>query len=147
MFCALARTNVTCPKASTMRRLSLAPILMLVLGACSEPDTSDIFSVQGVVVGQVLTTSHATIPDALVIGAAQYPVAGGSIRVADGSITDAAGAFRLVFTVVNMPDTVAPLALHVAASGASLDTTGLQVRMRRTISGSDTTRVVLTLMP
>ena len=129
-----------------MRGLSFAPILAIVLGACSAPQAIDLFTIRGVVVGQVLTGSQAPIRDAIVTGTAQYPVARGSIAIDDSRATDATGVFRLVLTAGNMPDTVAPLTLHVEAPGyAPLDTAGFQVRIRRTIMTGDTTRVVLTL--
>ena len=123
--------------------------VLLILGACSGPEIpEDLFSIQGAVAGTVRTAAQAPVSGATVTATAQYPLASGSFPLVANGVTDTAGRFRLLFTAGNLADTLAPLVLHVAATGfAPHDTSGLQVRISRAVPPRDTTHVVITVAP
>jgi hypothetical protein len=131
-----------------MVRFRSLPIL-LALGACSGPEIpEDLFSLQGAVAGTVRTAAQAPVVGATVTATAQYPLGSGSFPLVASGLTDTAGRFRLLFTAGNLADTLAPLVLHVVASGfAPHDTSGLLVRISRVLPPRDTTHVVITVAP
>jgi hypothetical protein len=133
-----------------MRRLSNFLILFLVQAgiACATEPHDDLFAVSGAVAGSVLTRAQAPVAGATVTASAQYPLPRGNLVIVATALTDTAGRFRVLLISGNLPDTIASLVLHVTATGyAPRDTAGLQLRIARNLSPSDTTRVVMTIAP
>ena len=132
-----------------MRRLTRSLVVLLPFAStCSTEPQPDLFSIQGAVAGSVLSTAQVPVGGAIVSATAQYPIPGGTVPVVDTALTDANGHFQLLLVSGNLPDTVATLTLHVAATGyTSRDTAGLQLRIARTLLPTDTTHVVITIAP
>jgi hypothetical protein len=131
-----------------MRRLTRSLVVLLAFASCSTEPQPDLFSIQGAVAGSVLTTAQAPVSGATVSATAQYPITGGTVPLLGTALTDANGHFHLLLVSGNLPDTVATLTIHVAATGYTpRDTAGLQVRIARNLLPTDTTHVIITIAP
>ncbi|HKW47535.1 MAG TPA: carboxypeptidase-like regulatory domain-containing protein [Gemmatimonadaceae bacterium] len=131
-----------------MRLLSLLISLLVFGTACSTEPHTDLFSITGAVEGSVLTGADVPVAGATVTATAQYPLPAGTGAIVATALTDTEGHFRVLLVSGNLPDTIAPLALRVTASGyAERDTAGLQIRIARSLSPLDTAHIVITLAP
>ena len=129
-------------------RRMLTTLLFGMLGCSTESPPIDLFTIQGVVAGSVVTSAQTPVAGAMISATAQYPLPSGPLPLNATTLSDSAGRFRLVFTLGNLRDTLVPVMMHTTAAGyASRDTAGLFVRITRFVPPAETTHVVVTLVP
>jgi hypothetical protein len=120
------------------------------VASCGSDPTGDVFTVSGVVRGQVTNIDGQPIPDAWVALDGRYPSGNGNtIPVFDSTLTDSAGRYLGTLAVLNMPDTLISFDVRIwppASSGlipAGIGDLGL----RLTQEASDTFNLDFQLSP
>jgi hypothetical protein len=95
-------------------RATLLLVFLVFVAACGSDPTGDIFTVQGIVRGQVTGPDGMPVSNAWVALDGLYPSDNGQTNpVYDSTQTDAAGRYLGTMAVVNMPDTLITLSIRV----------------------------------
>jgi hypothetical protein len=95
-------------------RATLLFFILVFVAACESDPTGDIFTVQGIVRGQVTSPDGTPVSNAWVALDGLYPSDNGHTKpVYDSTQTNAAGQYLGTLAVVNMPDTLITFSIRI----------------------------------